>query len=157
MALGELKYFLSLDLASEYWQNELDEDAWKKSGYTTYHGLFKFVRMPLSLWNAPPYFKGSCKRNSLDWNMNAASCTWTIASDTFTDYIDVFVPPTFAWSPRNVSWSKTRYIPVTYSVSTGCWTRSRKDREDSRLPSAYQCDRVEAVPGTSILLQTLVH
>ena len=36
--LGDAKCFTSLDLASGYWQLELDEDARAKSAFTTHHG-----------------------------------------------------------------------------------------------------------------------
>ena len=39
VALGEAKYFTSLDLASGYWQIGLDRDARQKSAFVTYNGL----------------------------------------------------------------------------------------------------------------------
>ena len=55
--LGEAKYFISLDLASGYWQVELDQNARAKSAFTTHHGLFEFVRMPFGLCNMPTTFQ----------------------------------------------------------------------------------------------------
>ena len=68
--LGEAKYFTSLDLASGYWQVELDEDACAKSAFTTHHGLFEFTRMPFGLCNAPATFQRVMQAvlAGLEWN-----------------------------------------------------------------------------------------
>ena len=67
--LGESRFFSSLDLASGYWQVELDHESRQKSAFTTYCGLFEFVRMPFSLCNAPATFQRLMQRvlAGLEW------------------------------------------------------------------------------------------
>ena len=68
-ALGEARYFSSLDLASGYWQVPLDDDAREKSAFTTHRGLFEFTRMPFGLCNAPATFQRVMQRvlADLEW------------------------------------------------------------------------------------------
>lgn len=60
--LAGTQFFTSLDLASGYWQIELDDDARAKSAFTTYNGLFEFVRMPFGLCNASATFQRVMQR-----------------------------------------------------------------------------------------------
>ena len=55
--LGQARYFTTLDLASGYWQIELDPATREKSAFTTHRGLFEFRRMPFGLCNAPSTFQ----------------------------------------------------------------------------------------------------
>ena len=60
-------YFTSLDLASGYWQVELDKDAREKSAFTTYHSLYEFIRMPFGLSNTPPTFQRVMQAVYISW------------------------------------------------------------------------------------------
>ena len=62
VALGEAKYFTSLDLALGYWQIALDQDARQRSAFVTYSGLYKFVQMLFGLCNAPATFQRLMQR-----------------------------------------------------------------------------------------------
>ena len=50
-------WFSTVDLASGYWQVELDEDARQKSAFVVRSGLYQFTRMPFGLCNAPSTFE----------------------------------------------------------------------------------------------------
>ena len=55
--LGQAHYFSTLDLASGYWQIEMDPATKDKSAFTTHAGLFEFERMSFGLCNAPATFQ----------------------------------------------------------------------------------------------------
>ena len=56
-ALAGAKVFTTLDLASGYWQVEVDDADREKTAFTTRHGLFEFQVMPFGLCNAPGTFQ----------------------------------------------------------------------------------------------------
>lgn len=56
-ALGGSQFFCTLDLASAYWQVEMDEKDKEKTAFVTHKGLFSFNVMSLGLTNAPASFE----------------------------------------------------------------------------------------------------
>ena len=55
--LSGLKYFTTLDLASGYWQVEINESDKEKTAFSTRQGHFEFNVMPFELTNAPATFQ----------------------------------------------------------------------------------------------------
>ena len=56
-ALDALASCKSLDLLSGYWQVEVDPRDREKTAFTTYDGLFEFMKMSFGLCNAPAAFQ----------------------------------------------------------------------------------------------------
>ena len=61
-ALGGSRWFSTLDLASGYWQVELDEEAQEKSAFVVRGGLYRWKVMPFGLCGAPSTFERLMER-----------------------------------------------------------------------------------------------
>src|SRR6266508_3224241 len=55
--IGGKKYYTSIDLASEYWQVEVDKNSQDITAFVTPWGLYQFNVMPFELTNTPATFQ----------------------------------------------------------------------------------------------------
>jgi len=55
--LSGSEFFSTLDMASGYWQIEVEKKDRHKTAFLTKHGLFEFTRMPFGLCNSPSTFQ----------------------------------------------------------------------------------------------------
>ncbi|KAI5756548.1 hypothetical protein M8J77_025839 [Diaphorina citri] len=55
--LGRCHYFSTLDLASGFYQIEVDEASIPKTAFSTEHGHFEFLRLPMGMRNSPATFQ----------------------------------------------------------------------------------------------------
>ena len=60
--LGAARFFCSVDLASGYWQVEMDAADREKTAFVTQGGLYEFRVMPFGLVNAPATFERLMER-----------------------------------------------------------------------------------------------
>ena len=68
-SLANSQYFCTLDLASGYWQIELDEDVREKCLFVVKSGLYSWIVMPFELCNTLVTFERLMERvlSSLPW------------------------------------------------------------------------------------------
>lgn len=71
--LGEATVFLRLDVSSGYLPIEIKNNDKNKKSFTTHHELYRFVRMPLGLSNAPKTFW-----HTTDVSLSSVGCQFVL-------------------------------------------------------------------------------
>lgn len=56
-SLGDAVVFTSFNADNGYWQCEVDESYRDKTTFTSHMGLFRYIRMPSGVMNAPATFQ----------------------------------------------------------------------------------------------------
>ena len=85
-SLNSASWFTSLDLASGFWQVEMEEEDKEKTAFISHNGLYEFTVMPFELKGAPATFQ--CLINIV-----YSGLAWTILLvylDNTTVYADTF-------------------------------------------------------------------
>ena len=78
--LKAAKWYSTLDLASGYWQVEMEPSDREKTAFTTPFGLYEFERMPFGLCNATATFQRLMQR-----------CLGNLVNDSLLIYLDDIV------------------------------------------------------------------
>jgi transposase InsO family protein len=89
-SLRGAKWLSTCDLASGYWQVEMDPDDAEKTAFTTSSGLFQFKVMPFGLCNAPATFERlmECVLAGLQWEICLVYLDDIIVfADTFEEHV----------------------------------------------------------------------
>jgi hypothetical protein len=79
-SLAGKNYFSTLNLASGYWQLEVDQKDRPKTAFTTGQGLFEFSVMPFGLTNAPSTFQRLMETVLAGLTWNHCLYIWMILS-----------------------------------------------------------------------------
>ena len=79
-SLGDATLFTTLDANSGYWQVEIDPADRDKTTFTSHFGLYRFLRMPFGLRNAPATFQRAM-------DVILASVRWQVALVYLDDVI----------------------------------------------------------------------
>ncbi|KAK6171893.1 hypothetical protein SNE40_018316 [Patella caerulea] len=90
-ALSGVKWFSTMDLASGYWQVEVEPKDRHKTSFATFKGLYQFKVMPFGLCNAPGTFERLMESvlSGLQWEVCLVYLDDIIIySQTFVEHLD---------------------------------------------------------------------
>ena len=62
VSLDRAKYFTCLDLRSGYWQIPVDPATEDKTAFTCFLGLYRFIKVPFAIFQAPSLFSELMKK-----------------------------------------------------------------------------------------------
>jgi hypothetical protein len=113
-ALGNARYFSSLDLGSGFWQIEMNQNDEEKTAFCVPNGLYQFKVMPMGLTNAPLTFQRMMDQILKHLNWKKCLCFFDdilIFSPTFDEHLIALdeVLSTLAQANLKVKYSKSQF------------------------------------------------
>ena len=153
--LAGSEFFTTLDLASGYWQVEMDSTAQEKTAFTTYSGLYEFKKMPFGLANAPATFQrlmenvlaGLARKSCLD-DVLVMGGAWEEQMRNLREVLDRLRAAGLRLKPKKCSFAQLEVEYLGHIVSaTGVRTDPKKLKAVNKFPAPTNVKTLRSFVG----------